>query len=173
MMPKLLQRLPNELLANRCCVLAIVRVFVILTSIVCTHTQTLRNFERRGELAAALRVALQLELSSKALALVRRLLDDGLDTGAGALDTPAAIAASPLAACIAALDDDLLSRLLLLVRDWHATRVTILTCRRRRRRRRRRRCQLKRLLTVVLARSLARFCFSARQPPAFAFSIAF
>jgi len=72
-------------------------------------------------------VTLQLDMPNKALGLVRRLLDEGLAPVSSALRITSASSAehvvTPLAACIAALDDDLLSRLLLFVRDWHATRV--------------------------------------------------
>lgn len=87
----------------------------------------MRNFERKGQYVEALRVTLQLDMPNKALGLVRRLLDEGLAPVSPALRITSASSAepvvTPLAACIAALDDDLLSRLLLFVRDWHATRV--------------------------------------------------
>ena len=104
--------------------------------------------ERRGDLAGALSIALRLDLNSvrlsavcqfaslfnsacdarsvyvvkRCLAIVNRMLDEA-DAGAPSVSSlSSSTAPSSLSRAIGAMDDDTLAKLLLMVRDWHATR---------------------------------------------------
>lgn len=59
--------------------------------------------------------------SQRCLAIVNRMLDDA-DAGAPSISTSATSSPSSLTRAVGAMNDDELAKLLLMVRDWHATR---------------------------------------------------
>ena len=88
--------------------------------------QSLLNHERRGELATALALAIKLDVATRARSIINRMLDDGaadvpLPRGDADAESDGAPPPSQLMQCVRELDDELLTRLLLWVRDWHAT----------------------------------------------------